>query len=184
MKHILVVDDEPTVQRTIQLLLESQGYQVLVADTAAHALLVFGRNPQIAAAVIDLSMPKISGEQLAETLRDSRPQLPIVYVTGHDASVYEPNPPAEVLQKPFSLELLATALKRVLPLCLLGLLWIALCAGCAPMAPHKLMKEVAKDRSVLTGTVTTIYGNGRFTRIGETTNSVTVSPDGTVTINK
>ncbi len=52
------------------------------------------------------------------------------------------------------------------------------------MAPHKLVKELGKDHSIFTGTVTTIYGMGRFTRIGETTNTVTVSPDGTITINK
>lgn len=56
-------------------------------------------------------------------------------------------------------------------------------AGCTPNFA-KVMNSLAKDPAIVSGSVQTVYGTGRFTRIGATTNAVTVSPDGTVTVNK
>ena len=59
-----------------------------------------------------------------------------------------------------------------------------LVTGCAPMSPHQLVKEMAKDRAVFTGSIASVYGTVKFTRVGETTNKVTITSDGTITINK
>lgn len=58
---------------------------------------------------------------------------------------------------------------------------LALC-GCTPNFA-KSMKALGNDRAVFIGSLQTVYGTGKVVRIGETTNSVTVSPDGTVTVN-
>lgn len=56
----------------------------------------------------------------------------------------------------------------------------ALC-GCASGA--KLVKELKGDPAIVSGQVTSLYGNVKFVRIGvQTNNAVQVSPDGTVTI--
>lgn len=54
--------------------------------------------------------------------------------------------------------------------------------GCAGQA--QLVKALAKDPAIVTSKVVTPWGNGSFVRVGVSTNimSVTVSPDGTVTI--
>jgi len=62
----------------------------------------------------------------------------------------------------------------------------ALCCLTLSCTPNfaKVMNSLAKDPAIVSGSVQTVYGTARFTRIGGTTNSVTVSPDGTVTVNK
>jgi len=59
---------------------------------------------------------------------------------------------------------------------------VALC-GCTPNLA-KSMKALGDDPAILVGSVQSVYGTVKVTRIGGTTNSVTVSPDGTVTVNK
>ena len=65
---------------------------------------------------------------------------------------------------------------------LLSLLLAAGCAGCTGLA--STVKELKDDPAIVTGQINTIYGTAHFTRVGVThTNStVTVSPDGTITV--
>lgn len=83
---ILLVEDELTVQRLLQRVLQREGYQVHVCSSAREALEVW---PQIGAGIdlviTDLVMPGgVSGAQLARALRQSNPSLPIVFTSGYD----------------------------------------------------------------------------------------------------
>lgn len=61
---------------------------------------------------------------------------------------------------------------------------LALCAtGCTPNLA-KFAKELSKDPAIVNAHVQTVYGTVKFTRIGVTTNSITINPDGTVTVNR
>lgn len=64
---------------------------------------------------------------------------------------------------------------------LLSLLSVGLLSGCAGAA--NVVKAFGKDRAIFIVNAGTPYGAQRIVRIGETTNSVTVSPEGAVTIN-
>lgn len=60
---------------------------------------------------------------------------------------------------------------------------IALC-GCSSTNITKLTTALAQDPAIVSLSVTTIYGNIRMVRVGGSTNQVSVTPDGSVTINQ
>jgi len=47
----------------------------------------------------------------------------------------------------------------------------------------KNIQALGKDPAIVVGNIATVYGTGKFIRVGVTTNSVTVQPDGTVIVN-
>jgi len=81
--RVLVVDDSDTARRTMGDLLQAAGYHVFDLPSAIGATRTILRN-QIAAVVLDLSMPGLSGDKLVELLRkNSRlAKLVIVVVSG------------------------------------------------------------------------------------------------------
>lgn len=83
---ILLVEDEPTVQRLLQRVLQREGYQVHVCSSGRDALELW---PHIGATIdmviTDLVMPGgVSGTQLARELHRLDPSLPIVFTSGYD----------------------------------------------------------------------------------------------------
>jgi len=80
---ILYVDDEEDIMAIARQDLQNHGYQV-TGFTAPHdALQAFGSNPfSFDAAVIDISMPRMDGPELARQLLALRPNFPIIMVSG------------------------------------------------------------------------------------------------------
>lgn len=68
-------------------------------------------------------------------------------------------------------------------LALLALLLPAV-VGCSTSNLSKLVGQLKNDPAIVAAKVTTIYGTAQLTRVGGQTNSVNVSPDGTITINR
>jgi PAS domain S-box-containing protein len=109
---LLVVDDEDAVRKTIKRILESAGYTVLEANSgqnALHICLAYG--DAIDLLVTDLRMPKMDGHELARKVRQLRPHLRVLVVTG---LVDEALPSEEALAKPFSADSLLTRVEQVL----------------------------------------------------------------------
>jgi PAS domain S-box-containing protein len=80
---ILLVDDEAIICEVAQLILESNGYQVLVAEDGPAAIALFAQHRgHIAAVVTDLAMPVMEGLILVRTLRQMEPGLKIIVSTG------------------------------------------------------------------------------------------------------
>jgi two-component system cell cycle sensor histidine kinase/response regulator CckA len=80
---ILMVDDEASIREVAQLILESNGYKVLVAENGSSALALFAQQrDQIAAVVSDLAMPIMDGLTLVRTLRKIDPELKVIVSTG------------------------------------------------------------------------------------------------------
>ncbi len=76
---ILLVDDEPPIQRATATLLRSRGYAVTVAGTGAEALEVLDRDrPSLA--IVDLGLPDIDGTALCQRLR-ARADIPIIVLS-------------------------------------------------------------------------------------------------------
>ncbi len=80
---LLLVEDDELVRLTVAMTLEDLGFTVLEATTGEAALqqLKAGLDTDILVTDIDLG-PGISGLQLADQVRASRPGLPVVFVTG------------------------------------------------------------------------------------------------------
>ncbi len=113
---VLIVDDEPGILRLITLELEAQGFKVIAAGDAGHAIeAVAERWPDIA--VLDIMMPGASGIELMQRLRAQR-RLPVILLTAKD-SEYDKvrgleSGADDYLSKPFSPEELSARLRAVL----------------------------------------------------------------------
>ena len=84
-EHILAVDDEPALIDVAKQQLEKLGYRVSTADGSLAALEMVGRTPTAIDLVLtDMTMPKMTGEQLAVELMKIRPDLPIIIATGYN----------------------------------------------------------------------------------------------------
>ncbi len=88
-------------------MLRRQGYTVLIADDGAEALEIWDRQREsIRLLVTDVVMPRVNGRELAERLREARPDLPVLYVSGYSDEVIARhgilNPDAGFLPKPFT----------------------------------------------------------------------------------
>jgi two-component system KDP operon response regulator KdpE len=118
--RILLVDDETSIQRAVEPLLRSRGYQVDVAGTGAQALKMFAdRSPDLI--VLDLGLPDIEGTEVCRRVRASS-KVPIVVLSARGAEADKVNAldlgADDYVTKPFGPEeLLArirVALRRVM----------------------------------------------------------------------
>jgi CheY-like chemotaxis protein len=88
--RILFVDDEPALTMMGQRILSRLGYQVQTTNSSPEALEIFRSQPQAFDLVItDLTMPELTGINLAKALLEVRPELPIVLCTGFSDQVNE-----------------------------------------------------------------------------------------------
>jgi signal transduction histidine kinase/ActR/RegA family two-component response regulator len=82
-EHILLVDDEPALAKSLATRLERLGYRVTTETDSARALELFGRRPEDFALVLtDLAMPRMTGLELAGQLLRLRADLRVVLLTG------------------------------------------------------------------------------------------------------
>lgn len=115
--EILLVDDEPGIRGLVARALERAGISVLQADSPEEALhMCEQRGSPPAALVTDLTMPGISGKELAERLRMRWPDLRVLFITGYA----EEQPPAaqadraRLLHKPFTMARLVEEVQRLM----------------------------------------------------------------------
>jgi nitrogen-specific signal transduction histidine kinase/CheY-like chemotaxis protein len=81
---ILLAEDEDAVRRLVRRTLERSGYRVVETNDGETALSVFReRADEIALALVDLSMPHRNGADAIAAMREIRPGLPAVLMTGH-----------------------------------------------------------------------------------------------------
>lgn len=83
LEGILVVDDEDGVRHWIARVLSRAGYQVLQAGNGAAAVDVLRAHaPRIGLVLTDVFMPGRGGRDLAIVVRESYPQIPLVFMSG------------------------------------------------------------------------------------------------------
>jgi CheY-like chemotaxis protein len=79
---ILVVDDEPSILRMISRVLMETGCDVLTAGSAEAALTLFeAAEPSVV--IADIRLPGMSGVELSEELKRSRPALPVLLISAY-----------------------------------------------------------------------------------------------------
>ena len=110
VRHILLVEDNADARAMTGELLSMLGHTVLAVGTAEEALSLLG-TPGLELLLTDISLPQMSGAQLADIVARDHPQLEVVFSTGH-APAYAgvSDPQARFLIKPFSIEQLQLAL--------------------------------------------------------------------------
>ena len=88
-ERILLVDDEQGIVRMIQQMLERLGYQVTSHTKSPQALGVFKENPDKFDLIIsDMTMPKMTGLQLANEIKRVRSDIPIIICTGFSDQIH------------------------------------------------------------------------------------------------
>ena len=80
---ILLVDDEDVVRQSTAAMLAEAGYQVVEANSGVTALALLEAGAQVRAVITDYTMPRMTGVQLAELIRQRRPEIPILIITGY-----------------------------------------------------------------------------------------------------
>ncbi|RVU17414.1 ATP-binding protein [Methylobacterium oryzihabitans] len=116
---VLVVEDDPLVRRASADAVAELGYRTLTAADGEAALAAMEREGGVAILFTDMVMPGLDGIALAAEARRRRPELKVVYATGHPrdegAGGTAPLPGDVILRKPFTLEALAEALQADSP---------------------------------------------------------------------
>jgi CheY-like chemotaxis protein len=114
---ILVVEDEPATLKVARILLESWGYQVLLAGSGAEALDLFQRQKDAIRLVLtDIVMQGMNGMQLAEKLVQLDSDVRIICMSGYHTEGLKQigGRPITFLPKPFSPERLARSVREEL----------------------------------------------------------------------
>ena len=79
---IVIVDDDESMQASLQDLIESAGLQAR-SFGSAEALLASGLHREAACLIVDIRMPKMSGMELQAELRSEGCKVPIIFITAH-----------------------------------------------------------------------------------------------------
>lgn len=115
MANVLIVDDEPTIRRLVQTVLELEGHQVTTADDGLQALDRVGEQaPDVL--VLDLRLPGIDGRELLRRVDALRLSTRVVVLSAApDVEQTACDGAAAVLAKPFEIEHLIDAVDRLAP---------------------------------------------------------------------
>ena len=111
LRAILVADDNPSFAELVRATLEEAGYDVVTAATGLAAVACVEKH-DIGVAVLDVLMPGVSGDAVAERLRAIDPTLRILLMTGSDEP-FAAGSGLPVLRKPFPQEELVEAVRRL-----------------------------------------------------------------------
>lgn len=116
---LLLVEDEAAVRASVRRLLEWHGYTVLEARNGAEALKIYeARGSEIDLVLTDILMPEMGGQELVEQLRERRPELRVVFMSGYAERALTSNGSVPLgtgyLEKPFAVETLMRRVREVL----------------------------------------------------------------------
>jgi CheY-like chemotaxis protein len=116
---VLVVDDDETVRAGAQHMLERRGFPVITARDGAEGVALFeSARDRIALVLLDLTMPTLGGEEAFRAMRQRRPDVRVVLMSGYSsqelASRYGSEGMAGFIQKPFRVEELDACLTAAL----------------------------------------------------------------------
>jgi CheY-like chemotaxis protein len=118
-ERILLVDDEPDIVAAARIILERLGYQVVGRTDGPEALAAFQAEPQSFDLIFTgLTMPKLTGLDLARESLALRPDIPIIGCTGYDEAITLEKARTmgikEILRKPLMPAQLAQTIRRLL----------------------------------------------------------------------
>ena len=116
---ILLVEDEEAVRSFSARVLRNKGYEVLEANSGETALEVLkDRLEAVDLLITDVVMPHLDGPGLVRQVRESRPELRVIFISGYTEDSFRKrlgeDGGIEFLPKPFSLKQLAAKVKEVL----------------------------------------------------------------------
>jgi len=117
--RILVIDDEETVRATAAQMLRAMGFEVSLAVDGNEGINIFRKKPaEYAAVLLDLTMPRLGGEEAWKVLREISPDVRVIMMSGYNenevAARFGDGAPSGFIQKPFRLPALREKLRAAL----------------------------------------------------------------------
>lgn len=111
--RVLLVEDDFLIREALVDLLRDDGIEVLVAASGDEALGICAASA-FDLLITDIRMPgRTNGWDLAEHCRSSRPELPVIYMTGYSDVSARPVPGSIMLRKPFDIEKIAAIIRKL-----------------------------------------------------------------------
>jgi two-component system, cell cycle sensor histidine kinase and response regulator CckA len=112
---ILVADDEPVVRSIAKIVLRNHGYNVLLAEDGEQALQLHQANGTVDLLVTDVVMPRMTGPELVNALKQERTDLLCIMMSGyHNNQLKDIKEVCAYLQKPFTPESLLKVVRKTL----------------------------------------------------------------------
>ena len=112
---VLLVEDRVGFRALVANLLGDSGYKVLVAHDTDDAIRIAEQHPtKIHVLLTDIVMPRINGRELATAVRKMRPDINVLYMSGHHEVEEDESESSGFLQKPFTPSDLDRELRRLL----------------------------------------------------------------------
>ncbi len=146
LKKVLVVDDDPVVGKSFDRVLSEKGYAVSTVLNGREALNKLGRE-DFDVVFTDIKMPGMDGIEVAERIRERRPWIPVVIITGYGTPANEAKAQAVgvsgFLRKPLSPEMIEGSARNALQV-IEGGVPKALHEKEATAAPENLTEAVAE----------------------------------------
>ena len=117
-KHILIVDDEEINTSLFGKMIKHLGYDVTVTIDSLNALRLFTENPNKFDLILaDQTMPHLTGAELCVKVKEIKPEIPVIIITGTanmDFSILRDAGVKEVILKPVRLNSIKESLEKYL----------------------------------------------------------------------
>ena len=86
MSKLLLIDDEDTFRNSLSQRLKLRGYDNIALESGKTALKVVRNNPEIDVVILDRKMPDMDGEEVLKEIKEYRPELLVIMLTGHGST--------------------------------------------------------------------------------------------------
>lgn len=83
MAHILIIDDEAGIRDTLAMIFEYEQHRVTTAESGVDGLKIAERGEPIDCILLDVKMPVLDGLDTLERMRQIRPDIPVIMISGH-----------------------------------------------------------------------------------------------------
>ena len=111
---ILLAEDEPPIRELLSKILNSAGYQVLVASDGKRALKIAEQTEKIDLLLSDVVMPEMSGVELAKALKSKRPEIRIMLTSAYPQGMLLIDSGWHFIPKPFFPQRLLDEVRKAL----------------------------------------------------------------------
>lgn len=113
--QVLIVDDDPSMQRMLKTRLEREGYHVVAANDGDEGLELI-RKQVFNLVITDMKMPKLRGDELARSITQFNPDIPVIIMTAYgevsEAVRLMRDGVYHYLTKPFDVEVLVEKVQK------------------------------------------------------------------------